>query len=99
MVGQGSVGQSGKGDEDASGVLFHIGARIALVVFTGVLALGMGRGMEPTLALIRALVALAGIIALGWLAELIAGSARVPPVEPEPAPEPEHDEREFEVDD
>jgi hypothetical protein len=83
------VSHSGHEHEDARGVLFRIGATIALVVFAGVLALGLARGMDPTIALVRALVALLVITGLGWSAEAIAGAARVPPRDPEPEPAPQ----------
>jgi hypothetical protein len=87
-----SVSHSGQENEDARGVLFRIGAQIALVVFAGVVAVGFWRGMDPTMALVRGLIALLAITALGWAAEAIAGSARIPPLEPEPEPEPQAEE-------
>jgi hypothetical protein len=90
MAGEQPVGHSGKWLEDTSGLLFRIGARIAVIVFAGVLAAALGQGMDPSLALVRALVALIGITALGWFAEQIAGSARQAPAAPEP--EPEHND-------
>jgi hypothetical protein len=86
------VSHSGQENEDARGVLFRISVQIALVVFAGVMALGMWRGVDPTIALIRGLIALLVITALGWAAEAIAGSARIPPIEPEPEPEPQAEE-------
>ncbi len=64
------------------GLLFRIGARIAAVVFVIVLAIGLTQGVEPTTALIRALLALVGLAACGWLAEQVAGS--VAPDRPAP---------------
>jgi hypothetical protein len=75
-------------------VLFRISVQAALVVFAGVLVLALSRGMDPTLALVRGLVALIAITALGWLAEQIAGAARTPLPEPagETGPDPAQDE-------
>lgn len=95
MAGEQPVDHSGQRSEDARGVLFGIGARLALVVFAGVLAVGLMQGRDPTLALIRALVALVSITATGWLAEHIAGSARAPTSVSRPAPEAERSEPEL----
>ncbi len=65
------VGQS-KGVESTQGVLFRLGARAGLLVFAGVMVVAVQRGMDPTLALLRALVALLAIMACGWAAERIA---------------------------
>ncbi len=66
------------------GLLFRIAARIAVVVFAGVLALSLANGMDPSLALLRALAVLLGVTACGWLAEQAVRSQPAPPEAAEP---------------
>lgn len=54
---------------DNDGLLFRIAARVAVLVFVGVLAYSLNNGMDPSLALLRSLAALLGVTSCGWLAE------------------------------
>lgn len=67
-----------------SGLLFRIAARIAVVLFAGVLVLSLSNGMDPSLALLRALAVLLGVSACGWLAEQAVRSQPAPPAAEEP---------------
>ena len=70
--------------DNNSGLLFRIAARIAVIVFVGVLVLSLGSGMDPSLALLRALAALLGVTVCGWLAEQAVRNQPAPPASDEP---------------
>lgn len=59
----------------ARGLLFRIGTRAGAFVFTGVLAMALRGGLDPTIALLRALLALTAITACGWVAEQVVAAA------------------------
>jgi hypothetical protein len=63
-----------------------------LLLFAGVLGLSVYHGVEPELAVLRALGALLVLTVCGWVAEQVVASARRPPEpESEDEPEPEHE--------
>ncbi|MFN8558724.1 MAG: hypothetical protein U0531_15755 [Dehalococcoidia bacterium] len=95
MGGDGRVRNSEQEAESAAGLLFRLSARAGAVLFAGVLAVALARGMEPTLALVRALTALVALTSCGWVAERIAGAARREakrPAEPAESGEPRTDD-------
>ena len=67
---------SGVGADSPKGLLFRLGARAGALLFVGVLSLALTTGMEPTIALVRALIALLALVTCGWAAERVAGSHR-----------------------
>jgi hypothetical protein len=84
MVGERPLTDSGHEVDNNSGLLFRIAARVAVVVFVGVLVFSLGSGMDPSLALLRALVALLGVSACGWLAEQAVRTQAAPPAPADP---------------
>src|SRR5687767_12204093 len=72
-----TIGES----DTARGLLFRIGLRITALLFVAVLVSALISGMEPTLAALRALVALLVLATCAWAAERVVQSVR-----DEPAP-------------
>lgn len=95
MAADRPVAQSEHEGESQRGLLFRLSARTGAIVFAVVLAQALGNGMDPTLALIRALVALLTLTGCGWLAEQVVEQWRSDPpvaeqgVNPTPEAKPE----------